>query len=94
MIVAGAAGAIQLMNYYFSKTATLSGQMMAARDSGISSTAASPSMQNAVMETTKQAAQNIQSISPYSNIALWFLAGAMFALLAYLIISLMRKDVD
>ena len=32
--------------------------------------------------------------SIWSNIALWFLAGAIFALLIYFIISLIRKDVD
>ena len=94
LIVSGAALVIQLINNYFSRNTISAQPMMAARDSGVSSIAASPSMQKAAIETTQQAAQNIQSVSPYANIALWFLAGAIFALLIYFIISLIRKNVD
>ena len=38
-----------------------------------------------------QAAPNVQ-VSIWQNIALWFLAGALFALLVYLVVSVIRKN--
>ena len=94
LIVSGAALAIQLANNYFSKNIGSAQSIMAARDSGMSSIAASPSMQKAAIESAQQTSQAVQTVSPYSNIALWFFAGAVFALLIYFIASLIRKNAD
>ncbi len=88
LIVGGAALAIQLVTNYFSGgRLAAAGQM--AGDAGLVKTSAAPMM---TQETAIQAARQAQTTIP--NIALWFLAGAIFSLLAYLIISLMRKDAD
>lgn len=81
LIAAGAAAVIQLVNKYFSKTSILSEDLMA---------------KSAVAERTAEAvsiaAQSPMPAPTMPNIALWFLAGALFALLIYFIISLVRKD--
>ena len=90
LIVSGAALVIQLINNYFSKGTISAGQpMMAARDAGVAS---APSIQKAAIESAQQTSQTIQTISPYANIALWFLAGAIFAILIYFVLSLIRKN--
>ena len=89
LIVGGAALAIQLVNNYLSKNAIAAQPMMAARDAGTAKIA-SATMQEAAIQT----AQNVQAIPPYSSIALWFFAGAMFALLVYFTINLIRKKSD
>ena len=88
LIVSGAALIIQLVNNYFSKNTFSAQPMMAAREAGIAS---APMMQKAAIETTNQAAQNIQYVSPFANTALWFFVGALFALFIYFAISLRRK---
>ena len=88
LIVGGAALAIQLSNNYFSGGNAISSARIAS-DAGIAKTAAAPMM---IQETAVQATQQVQTSVP--NIALWFLAGAIFALLVYFIISLLRKDMD
>ena len=85
LIVSGAALAIQLVNRY------LSGNMMTEAASDASSGIAAPMMQKAAVETVQQTSQ---AIPQYPNIALWFLAGSLFALGAYLMVSILRKDVD
>ena len=88
LIVGGAALAVQLVTNYFSGgRLAAAGQM--AGDAGLAKTAAAPII---AQETAIQAARQAQTAIP--NIALWFLAGAIFSLLAYFIISLMRKDTD
>ncbi|MEK6946449.1 MAG: helix-turn-helix domain-containing protein [Nanoarchaeota archaeon] len=87
LIVSGAALIIQLVNNYFSKSIIAAQPMMAAADAGAAKVA-SASMQEAAVQATQQA----QTVIP--NIALWFLAGAIFALLVYFIIGLMEKNKD
>ena len=85
LIVSGAALVIQLVNNYLSKN-TVSGGQPIAEDAGVA-----PMMQKTAIESVQQAPQAVHTISPYSNIALWFLAGAVFALLIYFIFGTMRK---
>ena len=87
LIVGGTALVIQLVNDYFSKNTIAAQPMMAAADAGAAKVALA-SMQ----ETAIQATQQAQTAIP--NITLWFLAGAIFALLVYFIIGLMRKNND
>src|SRR3989338_6981978 len=87
LIASGAAFIVQLINKYFSKTIEAPQQMMAAK-SAVAERAADSGV--AFMEATEPATT---SILP-QNIALWFLAGAIFALLVYLMISLFRKRLD
>ncbi len=90
LIVGAAAFAIDLYNRYVSSKA-----MSLASE-------AAPAMRIAADEAEKSAPQaasgaiQIAQSSPslMQNIAVWFFAGAMFALLAYFIIGIIRKDVD
>ena len=91
LIVSGAALVIQLFNNYFSRGIGSAQPMMAAKDSGMSSIVAPPSMQKAAVETTNQMTQNAQSIFSFTNIALWFFIGALFALIVYFIIIWRRE---
>ena len=86
LIASGAAFVIQLVNRYLSKTSVLSGDLMAK--SAMAESAAAPAV--AFMEASVPAKA---SLLP-QNIALWFLAGAIFALLVYLMISMFRKRLD
>ncbi|MEK6892373.1 MAG: helix-turn-helix domain-containing protein [Nanoarchaeota archaeon] len=88
LIVSGAALAIQLVNNYFLGGNIISAKQIAG-DAGIAKTAAAPMM---AQETAILATQQAQTTIP--NIALWFLAGAIFALLVYFIINLMRNGTD
>ena len=88
-IVSGAALAIQLMNNYFS-----AGNMMNAKETASdmgARFASAPAMQKAAAETTNQMTQNSQSIFSFTNIALWFFIGAVFALLVYFLVGFNRK---
>ncbi|MBI2101683.1 helix-turn-helix domain-containing protein [Candidatus Woesearchaeota archaeon] len=87
LIASGAAFIVQLMNRYLSKTIEAPQQMMAAK-SAMAERAADSGV--AFMEATEPATVPILS----QNIALWFFAGAIFALLVYLMISLFRKRFD
>ena len=89
LIVGGTALVIQLVNDYFSKNTIAAQPMRAAADAGAAKTMAAPMM---AQEAAVQATQQAQTAVP--NIALWFLAGAIFALLVYFIIGLMRKNND
>lgn len=82
LIAAGAAGIIQLVNNYFSKTAVAEDFAVAksamVQESALAMAAEAPAGQAAPLLT--------------QNLALWFLMGALFALLIYLIIGMIRKD--
>ena len=89
LIAAGAAAIIQLYSTYFSKINLATSQNFAASKSfaeGVSSapvalSQAAPVVQNA-----------IQPLAP--NIAVWFLIGAVFALLVFFVIGIFRKNAD
>ena len=85
LIVAGAAGVIQLISNYFTKTSV-------AQDFAAKSSVAERALEAPVALTQAAPPQAVPAI--LQNIALWFLAGALFALLIYLIISSLRKNVD
>ncbi|MBI2208738.1 helix-turn-helix transcriptional regulator [Candidatus Woesearchaeota archaeon] len=82
LIAAGAAGIIQLVNNYFSKTVVAEDFAVAksamVQESALAMAAEAPAGQAAPLLT--------------QNLALWFLMGALFALLIYLIIGMIRKD--
>ena len=87
LIASGAALVIQLVNKYFSKqNITAAQNLMIAKSSAIESAQAPISMAQAVPVE--------QFSSIWQNTALWFLAGAVFALVVYLIISLYRKEAN
>ena len=85
LIVSGAALIIQLVNNYFSGGNIISTRQIAG-DAEVAKTMAAPMV---AQEAAVQATQQAQTAIP--NIALWFLAGAIFALLVYFIIGLMRN---
>jgi len=81
LVAAGAAGIIQLVNNYFSKAA-------AAVDFAV---AKSAMMQESALAMAAEAPVEAAPLLT-QNPALWFLMGALFALLIYLIIGRIRKD--
>ncbi len=88
LIVSGAAAVIQLMGKYFSRgTFAAQPEVMAAK------TAIAESAADSLAMAAQAPVAPAQSLL-LQNIALWFFAGAIFALLIYLIISILRKDVD
>lgn len=89
LIVSAAAGVIQLVSNYFSrKGLTQNENVMVAK-----SLAADRVAESAPAALSQAAPQTAASIFT-QNIALWFLAGALFALLIYFIIGLLRKDIN
>lgn len=87
LIAAGTAGLIQLVSKYFIRTEIAQQEAFVAK-----SAAAEHALEAAPVALTQAAPQAVPAI--LQNIALWFLTGALFALLIYLIISSLRKDVD
>ena len=86
LIVSAAAGIIQLVTNYLSRTSIATQEGIAAKSSvsGRTADAVTLAAQAPVAaEATKTLTQNL---------AIWFLAGALFALIVYLIVSLIRKD--
>ncbi|MBI2558471.1 helix-turn-helix transcriptional regulator [Candidatus Woesearchaeota archaeon] len=86
LIVSAAAGVIQLVSKYLS--GRIATQEMAAAKSAI----ADRGLESAPMALS-QAAPVEQVTSIPQNIALWFLAGALFTLAIYLVVGLFRKDI-
>lgn len=94
LIVSGAALFIQLVNkYIISKSLFV--QEYAAISQGVAEIL-TPAMQKVAEDTAQesavQAAQQTAVSEP--NIALWFFVGALCALGIYVVISLLRKDMD
>jgi|SRR3989338_1601110 len=87
LIAAGAAGVIQLVSKYFFRTRIAQQEAFVAK-----SAAAEHALEAAPVALTQATPQAISTI--WQNIALWFLAGALFALIVYLVISLIRKNID
>ena len=89
LIVSGAAFVIQLVSNYLSKTKFIAQEVSVAK-SAVAERAAEavPSAAPMLKETATTTAQFV--VQP--NIALWFLAGALFALVIYFVISLYRKE--
>jgi len=83
LIVSGAALVIRLLSKYFYQP--IEAPIMMAEKAAIERVA--PAI-------AQEAAIEAQQAMTTTNIALWFLAGALFALAIYLIISLLRKDLD
>ena len=81
LIVSGAALILQLVSKYFKAQIAPQAGMMSAKSAMIESGA--PSIAQDAMQAP---------VSTATSIALWFFAGALFALAVYLIISLLRKD--
>lgn len=79
LIVSGAALAIQLFSRYISQPIAATPRMIAEK----------AAIESAAPAIAQEAAKPM--VAP--NIALWFLAGALFALAVYLSISLVRKDI-
>lgn len=88
LIAAGAAGILQLVSKYFVKSGIAEQDAFAAKSAMVESAAAP----GALSQAAAAAAQQTQPI--FNNLALWFLFGAVFALLIYFIVSLIRKDID
>ena len=87
LIASGAALVIQLVSKYLSKAAlTSSPELMAAK------TAIAESGADAASLSLSQAAPVQAASAIWQNTALWFLGGALFALIVYLIVSTFGKD--
>jgi len=87
LIAVGTAGVIQLVSKYFFRTGIAQQEAFVAK-----SAAAERALETAPVALTQAAPQAVPAI--WQNIALWFLAGALFALLIYLLISSLRKNID
>ena len=92
LIASGTALVIQLISKYLLKTGVTVTQEAAVAKSVVRERA----MASAPAALGKAAPEATAAVTPLisQNIALWFLAGALFALLVYLIISLIKKNVD
>ena len=91
LIAAGAAGVIQLYNTYFSNfSETHSQSLMAAKS--FAEGVASDNAQSALSTAAPMTNQAIQTSIP--NLAIWFLFGALFAILIYLILSYYKREID
>lgn len=88
LIASGAAAVIQLVSNYFS------GGISASREITVAKSAIVDRALGTAPVALRQASTVGQASSITNNIALWFLGGALFALLVYLIISLFRKDMS
>lgn len=86
LIASGAALVIQFASKYFSKAGTVSRPELIAAKSAVAERAL-----EAPADLAHSASKAVSAI--WQNIALWFLAGALFALTVYLIVSTFRKDV-
>lgn len=97
LITLGVAGMIQLFSKYFSKGALQAGDsFMVAKSAVMERT-----VEGAAPQALQAAAESMQQAAPITadkiylipqNIALWFLAGALFALIVYFVWSGFRKD--
>lgn len=83
LIAVGAAGIIQLVANYFSKRAV-------AQEAFIAKSAIAERVTDISIVASPVPIETVTAIP--QNIALWFLAGALFALLVYLIIGMLKKD--
>lgn len=86
LIAAGTAGIIQALTKYYSR-ASAAPELMAAKTAIVEEATDSVA---ALSQATPAMAETMHAAQP--NIALWFLGGALFALLIYLSISSFRKD--
>lgn len=84
LIVSGTALVIQLISKYISRT-SVSEQAMVARSAMI---------ERAAPVIAQEAAIESRQIISMPNVALWFFIGAIFAIVVYLVINLVRREVD
>jgi DNA-binding transcriptional ArsR family regulator len=89
LIAIGTAGIIQLFINYFSR-GTLSQEL------GVAKSAISERVTEAVPIAASEVAPIVSKTTPslLQNMALWFLVGALFALIVYFVWSWFRKDFD
>ena len=84
LIAAGTAGVIQFISKYLSRTQAVSEDFVAK------SAATERALEAAPVALTQAAPEAVVSI--WQNIALWFFVGAVFALIVYFVLSMIRKD--
>lgn len=89
LIVSGAAAVIQLFTNYFSRRTFATQEMIAKPAMAEKTLAAAP----ALRDMSQAGAGKASAFIP-QNLALWFLIGALFALLVYFVVSLYRKDIS
>ena len=102
LITAGAAGLIQLYTMFSQKTAQAASfgareaPALMAKSAEVATDHAAesaPLLANAPSPVGAGAGAVVQATTPlWQNLALWFLVGALFALLVYAIISYFKKD--
>lgn len=90
LIASGAAAVLQITSKYLSRAIVAEESMMIAKSAAESGIA--DSAMDAELMLSQAAPVVPQAASITQNIALWFLAGALFALAAYLLISMIRRD--
>ena len=81
LIVAGTAGIIQFFTKYSTKG--IVAQEMVAKSAIVESATAPTALSQQTV---------INTVQTQPNLALWFLGGALFALLIYFVVSLLRKE--
>ena len=86
LIVSATAGIIQLVTNHLSRTG-IAAQEAVVSKSAIANRAADALMAASPAPVAAEAAKTLPQ-----NLALWFLAGSLFALIIYLIVSMLRKD--
>jgi predicted transcriptional regulator len=109
LIAVGAAGLIQLFSGYFNKSTLFAGQNLMVAKSTVMEKAvigaqdaasASIAVEKAVVEAAPEAVQQAAPIMADKvylipqNIALWFLIGALFALVVYFVWNWFRRDIS
>ena len=95
LITAGAAGLIQLTSNFVQKPAVMMAKQGAAERTFDAAPMAEKAMEEAVASPIVAEAADMAIQTPlWQNIALWFLIGAIFAIMIFLILSFFKKNVD
>ena len=90
LIAVAAAGFIQVFYKYFAKTAAF-GMEQASRSSGVLKQEVMEEVAPMAADKAVERAAEIPQIILEPNIALWFLYGALFVSVVYLVINIIRK---
>ena len=91
LIAAGTAGIIQLVRM-FPQRGTFAAQNFKSVSADRVASSAAPSMEQAYGASSNAVSSTVSTLPFWQNIALWFLIGAIFALLVYFVISWYRRE--
>ena len=89
LLAAGMAGVIQIVSKYFSRDVLAGDRFMVAKTAEVERAVAEEAVMEAAPQAAPISAEKIYLIP--ENIALWFLVGALFALVVYFVWNWTRK---